>query len=313
MVSRVARRSRGVKIKDVEIKMTESTNSTEQPVNAMTVDVEDYFQVSAFDPFVERSTWDNYAGRVEESTDRILSIFDQHNVRGTFFTLGWVAEKYPSLVRRIVEGGHEMASHGWDHMMVTKLSREEFTLDVKRAKQKLEDTTGVEVTGYRAPSYSFTKKNDWAHTALAEAGYRYSSSVAPINHDLYGIPDAPRFVHSRANGAVVEMPITTMRVLGHNIPCGGGGWFRLYPYLLSQWAIKRVHRKDKERAIFYFHPWEIDPKQPRIDGLNMRTRFRHYQNLARMEPRVEQLLQDFEWGTMAEVFAAELALQQQAA
>jgi len=290
------------------IGMTDSTNFTQHPTNAMTVDVEDYFQVSAFDPYVDRSTWGDYAGRVEASTDRILALFDQYNVRGTFFTLGWVAQKYPSLVRRIVEGGHELASHGWDHIMVTRLTREQFAADIKKAKLTLEDTTGSAVSGYRAPSYSFTKKNDWAHTVLAEEGYRYSSSVAPIKHDLYGIPDAPRFAHKRADGAVVELPITTTRVLGRNIPCGGGGWFRLYPYQLSHWAIKRVRQKDRERAIFYFHPWEFDPEQPRIDGLNLRTRFRHYQNLARMEPRVEQLLRDFEWGTMADVFAAELAV-----
>jgi len=287
--------------------MTDSTNLIQHPINAMTVDVEDYFQVSAFDPYVNRSAWDDYAGRVEASTDRILALFDQHNVQGTFFTLGWIAKKYPSLVRRIVESGHELASHGWGHVMVTRLSRDEFAQDIKKAKQTLEDTTGAEVAGYRAPSYSFTKKNDWAHTVLAEQGYRYSSSVAPIKHDLYGIPDAPRFAHSRADGAVIELPITTTRLLGRNLPCGGGGWFRLYPYQLSQWAIKRVHKNDKERAIFYFHPWEIDTEQPRIDGLNLRTRFRHYQNLARMEPRVEQLLTDFEWGTMAEVFSAELS------
>lgn len=286
--------------------MTGSANFHQQPLNAMTVDVEDYFQVSAFDPFVDRSTWGDYESRVEASTDRILALFEQYGVQGTFFTLGWVAEKYPALVRRIVEGGHELACHGWDHIMVTRLSRDEFAHDIKRAKEILEDTTGAAVRGYRAPSYSFTKQNDWAHSVLAEQGYRYSSSVAPIKHDLYGIPDAPRFSHPRADGAVIELPITTTEVLGRNIPCGGGGWFRLYPYQLSQWAIKRVHQKDRERAIFYFHPWEIDPEQPRIEGLNFRTRFRHYQNLARMEPRVERLLQDFNWGTMAEVFAEEL-------
>lgn len=287
--------------------MTNSAHMKHQLTNAMTVDVEDYYQVSAFDPFVPRSTWSEYEGRVEANTDRILELFESYNVSGTFFTLGWVAEKYPALVRRIVDGGHELASHGWDHLMVTKLSRDEFAADIRRAKHVLEDTTGAQVTGYRAPSYSFTKKNDWAHTVLAEQGYRYSSSVAPIKHDLYGIPDAPRFAHPRAEGAVIELPITTARVLGRNVPCGGGGWFRLYPYQLSQWAIKRVHKKDQERAIFYFHPWEIDPEQPRISGLSARARFRHYQNLALMEPRVEQLLKDFDWGTMADVFATELA------
>lgn len=286
--------------------MTNSTNFNPQPKNAMTVDVEDYFQVSAFDAYVDRSKWENYESRVEANTDRILAMFDQYNVRGTFFTLGWVAEKYPAVVRRIVEGGHELASHGWDHIMVTRLSREEFGQDIKRAKRTLEDVTGAQVSGYRAPSYSFTKKNDWAHTVLAEQGYSYSSSVAPIQHDLYGIPDAPRFAHPRADGAVMELPITTTRLLGRNMPCGGGGWFRLYPYQVSRWAINRVRKNDHERSIFYFHPWEIDPQQPRVDGLSLRTRFRHYQNLARMEPKIERLLKDFEWGTMVDVFAEEL-------
>jgi len=276
-------------------------------LNAMTVDVEDYFQVSAFDPYVSRSSWDEYETRVEANTDRILSLFEQHDVHATFFTLGWVAEKFPQLVRRIVDSGHELASHGWGHIMVTRLTREQFSDDIRKAKQTLEDTTGSAVAGYRAPSYSFTTKNAWAHPVLAEQGYRYSSSVAPIKHDLYGIPDAPRFAHSAADGAVIELPITTTCVAGRNIPCGGGGWFRLYPYKLSHWAISRVHSKDREKAIFYFHPWEIDPEQPRIDGLNFKTRFRHYQNLARMEGRVERLLKDFRWATMAEAFAEELA------
>ncbi len=293
--------------------MTKITSPGQHPANAMTVDVEDYFQVSAFDSYVDRSTWGDYEGRVEGNTDRILELFENYNTRATFFTLGWVAEKYPAMVRRIVDAGHELASHGWDHIMVTRLSREEFGQDVRRAKQMLEDVGGVAVSGYRAPSYSFTKKNDWAHTVLAEQGYRYSSSVAPIKHDLYGIPSAPRFAHLCANGAVVELPITTTRLLGRNLPCGGGGWFRLYPYPVSHWAINRVRSKDRERSIFYFHPWEIDPQQPRIKGLGLRTRFRHYQNLSRMESRLEQLLNDFEWGTMAEVFAPELAEMRNAA
>jgi len=290
-----------------ETQILNAADTSEQPLNAMTVDVEDYFQVSAFDSYVSRSSWNDYEKRVEANTDRILALFDKHQVSGTFFTLGWVAEKFPELVRRIVDSGHELASHGWDHVMVTRFTRDQFAEDIRKAKQTLEDTTGAAVAGYRAPSYSFTTKNAWAHPVLAEEGYRYSSSVAPIKHDLYGIPDAPRFVHSAAEGAVVELPITTTRVAGRNIPCGGGGWFRLYPYKLSHWAISRVHKQDKERAIFYFHPWEIDPEQPRIDGLNLKTRFRHYQNLSRMEGRVEQLLKDFRWTTMADAFAEELA------
>ncbi len=296
--------------------MTDSTNSTSVSsasqihCNAMTVDVEDYYQVSAFVPYVERSAWDNHESRVVANTDRILALFEQYNVKGTFFTLGWVAERHPDLIRRIVDGGHELASHGWDHIMVTKLSREEFSEDIRRSKQMLEDAGGVEIQGYRAPSYSFTKKNEWAHTVLAEQGYRYSSSVAPIKHDLYGIPDAKRFANPQADGQIIELPITTTQIAGRNLPCGGGGWFRLYPYALSRWAINRVHKQDNERAIFYFHPWEIDPQQPRIEGLDLRTRFRHYQNLSQMEGRVERLLRDFKWGTMEAVFASELTGKQ---
>jgi len=283
--------------------MTQRNTSIE---NAMTVDVEDYFQVSAFDPYISRDNWKNFAGRVESNTDRILELFAQHDVTATFFTLGWVAQHYPSLVRRIVEQGHDLASHGWDHRRVTTLSRGEFSTDVSKSKATLEDVSGVEVIGYRAPSYSFTTDTEWAHDVLLERGYRYSSSIAPIKHDLYGIPDAPRFSHPRANDKIMELPITTTRVLARNYPCGGGGWFRLYPYHLSRWAIERVNVQDKEAAIFYFHPWEIDPEQPKIGGLNLATRFRHYQNLGQMEGKLVRLLQDFTWRSIPEVFSEEL-------
>jgi len=277
----------------------QSNNS--KPLNAMTVDVEEYFQVSAFDRYVSRDDWGNYPSRVEQSTDRILEMFDKYQVHGTFFTLGWVAEKFPELVKRIVDSGHELASHGWDHVMVTRFDEQQFFDDVSKAKRVLEDIGGVEVVGYRAPSYSFTDNNRWAHGVLADAGYRYSSSVAPIKHDLYGMPDAPRFRHLVANNRVTEFPITTTKLAGRNLPCGGGGWFRLYPYLLSRWAIKRVHA-EQQSAIFYFHPWEIDPGQPKIKGISSKAYFRHYQNLSRMEGKLAELLNDFEWGTMAEVF-----------
>lgn len=274
-------------------------------INAMTVDVEDFFQVSAFEPYISRENWQNYAGRVEANTDRILEMFAEHDVRCTFFTLGWVAEHYPALVKRIVDQGHDLASHGWDHKRVTTLTRREFGEDIRRAKTVLEDVSGTSVVGYRAPSYSFTLKNDWAHSVLSEEGYHYSSSIAPIKHDLYGIPDAPRFAHRCANDSVLELPITTTRIMQRNYPCGGGGWFRLYPYMVSKWAINRVNQQDREPAIFYFHPWEIDPGQPRVDGVNLRTRFRHYQNLRHMEPKVNRLLADFKWGTIPEVYASE--------
>ena len=276
--------------------------------NAMTVDVEDFFQVSALEPYISRENWQNYAGRVEANTDRILEMFSQHQVRATFFTLGWVAEQYPALVKRIVEQGHDLASHGWDHKRVTTLTRQEFGEDIRRARERLEDVSATRVTGYRAPSYSFTVKNDWAHDVLAEEGYQYSSSIAPIKHDLYGIPDAPRFAHRCANNEILELPITTTRILKKNYPCGGGGWFRLYPYGISKWAINRVNLKDNEPAIFYFHPWEIDPDQPRIEGTDLRTRFRHYQNLATMEPKLQRLLADFEWCTIPDVYADEFKL-----
>ncbi len=273
----------------------------------MTVDVEDYFQVSAFESYVSRENWKNFAGRVEENTDRILELFDQHDVKATFFTLGWVAENYPELVKRIVSAGHDLASHGWDHKRVTNLSEKEFAEDLKKSKASLEQVSGTEVTGYRAPSYSFTRENAWSHHVLLEAGYHYSSSIAPIKHDLYGIPDAPRFAHRYVDERILELPITTTRIFSKNYPCGGGGWFRLYPYAVSKWAIDRVNRNDQEPAIFYFHPWEIDPGQPRINNLDAKTKFRHYQNLGQMERKLIRLLGDYTWRTIPEVYSAEMA------
>jgi len=263
-------------------------------------------EVSAFDPYISRDNWKNFAGRVEANTDKILQLFDQHDVIATFFTLGWVAEQYPTLVRRIVDQGHDLASHGWDHRRVTTLTPSEFADDVGKSKAVLEEVSGAEVTGYRAPSYSFTTATQWTYSHLRDQGYRYSSSIAPIHHDLYGIPDAPRFSHTSADNKVIELPITTTRFLNKNYPCGGGGWFRLYPYNLSRWAIDRVNECDNEPAIFYFHPWEIDPEQPRIHGLNRTTRFRHYQNLSRMESKLTRLMEDYTWRSIPEVFSAEL-------
>jgi len=274
--------------------------------NAMTVDVEDFFQVSALEPYIPRNSWQNYTSRVEAKTDRILELFEQYDAKATFFTLGWVAAHYPDLIKRIVRQGHDLASHGWDHKRVTELNRKEFSEDVKKSKRILEDVSGTEINGYRAPSYSFTKENDWAHDVLLEQGYLYSSSVAPIQHDLYGIPNAPRFSFECANNNILELPITTTRLAGKNIPCGGGGWFRLYPYPISTWAINRVNTKDKNAAIFYFHPWEIDPQQPRIKGISVKTRFRHYQNLEKMEHKIVRLLKDFSWSSIPDVFATDL-------
>lgn len=279
--------------------------------NAMTVDVEDYFQVSAFEAYVSRANWKYFSSRVESNTDRILQLFADSGVQATFFTLGWVAEHYPGLVKRIVLAGHDLASHGYEHQRVTNLTKCEFANDLTTSKAVLEDVGGVEISGYRAPSYSFTSENLWAHEVLFETGYRYSSSIVPIKHDLYGIPDAPRFAHQYVNGCVLELPITTISILGRKISCGGGGWFRLYPYRFSKWAINQVNHNDNQSAIFYFHPWEIDPKQPRIKNLDARTKFRHYQNLSRMEGKINRLLRDFRWRSVPEVFAKEIESVQQ--
>ncbi|MEE9320252.1 MAG: XrtA system polysaccharide deacetylase [Granulosicoccus sp.] len=279
-----------------------TTAAPESLVNAMTIDVEDYFQVSAFENSISRDNWLAFEQRVEASTDRILSMLDEHSTKGTFFTLAWVAERYPELIRRIVDNGHELASHGCNHTRVTELSPESFCADVRRSKRVLEDIGGQQVKGYRAPTYSINKANDWAHDILADEGYLYSSSIAPIKHDLYGIPDAPRFAHRRGDSGLLEIPVSTVRLGGKNYPCAGGGWFRLYPYELSAWAMRRVNRKDAQSCVFYFHPWEIDAAQPRMSGLCAKTRLRHYLNLAKMQPRVEKLLKNFVWGRMDDIY-----------
>ncbi len=269
--------------------------------NALTIDVEDYFQVSAFAPYIRRGDWDSRECRVERNVYRILELLDEGHAKATFFTLGWIAERYPQLVREIVARGHELASHGYGHERATDLDEAAFMLDVRRAKEILEDLGGVEVQGYRAPSFSIGTGNLWAFGTLARAGYRYSSSIYPIRHDHYGMPDSPRFAY-RVNEQLVEIPVTTLRLGRRNLPSSGGGYFRLLPYALSRWMLQQVNRADGEPAIFYFHPWEIDAQQPRIDGIDMKTRFRHYVNISRMERRLQQLLADFRWGRMDDVF-----------
>ncbi|MCB1785238.1 MAG: DUF3473 domain-containing protein [Gammaproteobacteria bacterium] len=267
----------------------------------MTVDVEDYFQVSAFERYIDRDSWDRQECRVERNVDRILALFDRHDAKATFFTLGWIAERYPAMVRRIVAQGHELASHGWSHVRVTQQDPEQFREDVIRTKSLLEDLSGKPVIGYRAASYSIGAANLWALGVLRDTGHKYSSSIYPIKHDLYGMPDAPRFVFRPVDDEFLEFPVTTVRVANRNLPCGGGGWFRLVPYAGMRWAMRRVNMVDGQPAIFYFHPWEIDPDQPRQSGLDAKTQFRHYLNLERMEARLERLLQDFAWGRMDEV------------
>jgi len=279
--------------------------ASDAPVNAMSVDVEDWFQVSAFERTIDRSRWDSLDCRVERNVERILALFAEADVKATFFTLGWVAERYPAVVRAIVQGGHELASHGYSHVRATEQNEREFREDVTRTKRILEDLGGVAVNGYRATSYSIGRRNLWALDELQHAGYTYSSSIYPIRHDLYGMPEAPRFAFRIRPDAILEIPITTVDIGPKRIPCGGGGFFRLFPYALSRWALARVNRNERQPGVFYFHPWEIDPRQPRVADAPLRSRFRHYLALERMEPRLRRLLRDFRWSRMDRVFALE--------
>ena len=273
--------------------------------NALTIDVEDYFQVSAFAPHINRSDWNGLECRVEKNVNTILEMLSKHGVKATFFTLGWIAERYPEMVREIVRNGHELASHGYGHERANTQTELAFFTDVQLAKMVLEDLSGIEVKGYRAPSFSIGSVNLWAFESLASAGYQYSSSVYPIKHDHYGMPESPRFAYEACPG-VMEIPMTTCRVLNRNLPSGGGGYFRFFPYAFSQWMIRHVNAHEGESSVFYFHPWEIDLDQPRVEGLSRKTRFRHYVNIERMKNRLNQLLIDFKWDRMDKVFANRL-------
>ncbi len=277
------------------------------PVNAMTVDVEDYFQVQAFAGVIDRASWDAIPCRVEANMDRILQQFDQAGVAATFFTLGWVADRYPGIVRRIVAAGHELASHGYGHARADGQTPDEFREDVRRARGVLQDLGGVPVVGYRAPTFSIGPRNPWAFGVLAEEGHAYSSSVFPVRHDLYGAPDAPRFPHRPAAGPLLEIPMTTVRLGGRNLPCAGGGYFRLTPYPLFRALLRRFNRVDAAPGVFYFHPWEIDPGQPCVAAAPRLSRFRHRVNLSAMQGRLDRLLRDFAWDRMDRVFADALA------
>jgi polysaccharide deacetylase family protein (PEP-CTERM system associated) len=277
------------------------------PRNALTVDVEDWFQVQAFAHTIARSDWDGLERRVEANTDRILRRFAEAGVHATFFTLGWVAQRHPTLVRRIVAEGHELASHGFWHRLVHEQTPQDFGRDIGDARKLLEDTGGVPVIGYRAPTFSINKRNPWAFDVLTEQGYRYSSSIYPIRHDLYGMPDAPRFPYRPGAGPLVEIPMTTLRLAGRNIPCAGGGYFRLLPYAAFRAALRRFNRAEAQPGMFYTHPWEIDPGQPRVTTAPALARFRHYLNLGRTEARLGRLLRDFAWGRVDQVFADKLA------
>ena len=276
-------------------------NASAALTNALTIDVEDYFQVSAFAPHISRLEWNSRECRVERNVTRILDMLSKRQVKATFFTLGWIAERYPQLIRQIAAQGHEVASHGYGHERASDQTEDAFFADIQLAKVILEDLSGTEVKGYRAPSFSIGKGNLWAFDCLEKAGYRYSSSIYPIQHDHYGMPDSPRFAHQiRPN--LMEIPVTTLRVLNRNFPSSGGGYFRLLPYTLSRWMLGRVNQHDAQAGIFYFHPWEIDVEQPRVAGISRKTKFRHYVNISRMENRLEQLLGDFNWGRMDEIF-----------
>jgi len=278
------------------------------PVNGLSVDVEDWFQVGAFEQVIDRATWDTCELRVETNCEVILAMFAEAGVRATFFTLGWVAQRCPGLIRRIAAAGHEVASHGWDHARVFTLDRAQFAEDLARARGVLEDLSGSAVIGYRAPSFSIDARTPWAHEVLAEAGYRYSSSVAPIVHDHYGWREAPRFAWRPVAGAdLVEIPVTTVEWAGRRMAAGGGGFFRLLPYALSRAALRRVNQHDRRPVLTYFHPWEIDPGQPRVHAAPLRSRLRHYSRQRAMAGKLRRLLDDFAWDRMDRL--AELAGQ----
>jgi polysaccharide deacetylase family protein (PEP-CTERM system associated) len=270
--------------------------------NAFTVDVEEHFQVAALKDAIEVDSWSKQESRVVRNTTRLLEILDQHGVKGTFFVLGWVAQRDPGLIRRIVAGGHELACHGFSHQLIYEQDKKVFRDETQRAKRILEDAGGVAVNGYRAASYSITRKSMWALDIIAEAGFRYDSSIVPVRHDLYGIQGAGVFPYTmrlRDQRALTEFPPSTISLAGQRLPIGGGGYFRLFPYWFSRWGMRSVNAQDQPFS-FYVHPWEIDPQQPRVET-NWKSRFRHYNNLDKCEPRLHRLLKDFNFTTMQNV------------
>ena len=280
-----------------------------EPINGLSVDVEDWFQVGAFEGVIAREAWDGLDCRVEANCERVLALFDGAGVKATFFVLGWIAERHPNTIRALVGQGHEVASHGWDHQRVFKLDPQTFAEDLQRTRAVLEDVTGQPVRGYRAPSFSIDARNPWAHEVLAEAGYRYSSSVAPVAHDHYGWRDAPRFAFKPLPWSdLIEIPVTTAEFAGRRLAAGGGGFFRVLPYGFSRWAIRQVNRREGRPAVFYFHPWEIDPGQPRVGNAPLKSRLRHYSKLDGMADKLRQLVHEFPWGRMDVLARREAAL-----
>jgi polysaccharide deacetylase family protein (PEP-CTERM system associated) len=282
-----------------------ASRAAQAPAGALTVDVEDYFQVEAFKGVIDRNRWESMPVRVEENTQRLLDLFAEAGVSGTFFVLGWVAERFPGLARRIAEAGHEVASHGYAHQLAHLQTPDVFRDDVRRARKLLEDASGQPVRGYRAPTFSLRKENWWAYDVLAEEGYDYSSSLYPVSHDLYGMPDAPTVPFRPTASRLVEIPLSTTRLFRRNIPCSGGGYFRLMPYAWSRWCINRVSGESGSAYVFYCHPWEFDLGQPRIKA-GFKSSFRHYTNIGRMHGRVSRMLKEFNWDRMDRVFSHEL-------
>lgn len=278
-------------------------------LNAMSVDIEDWFQVGAFETVIDRSDWDKLDHRVEQNSDAVLALFADAGIKATFFTLGWVAERHPQLMQRISSAGHEVASHGYDHARVFSMTADEFRADLDRSRKILQDTSGQAVTGYRAPSFSIDQRTPWAHDILAEEGYRYSSSVAPIRHDHYGWAGSPRFAWKPLPDVdFVELPVTTVEVGSRTLAAGGGGFFRLLPYGLYKWAINKMHREDGRGAIFYFHPWEIDADQPRVHNAPLKSKLRHYPRLGAMETKLARALREYQWGRVDELAELEMEL-----
>jgi polysaccharide deacetylase family protein (PEP-CTERM system associated) len=274
----------------------------DSPIHAMTCDVEDYFQVSAFSGLVNRQDWEKFECRIPRNMDRILELFAENDVRATFFTLGWVAQTYPEVIRRVADAGHEIASHGMEHIRVWQQDERTFLEDAGSAKKILEDFSGTPVVGYRAASWSMDERTPWAHDVLEQAGYKYSSSIYPIKHDHFGVPDAPTVPYFAGDGELLEIPASVSEVGGRNLPAAGGGYFRLYPLAFSKWLIDRIQSSGTRPYVFYFHPWEMDPDQPRVAGATAKSRFRHYLNLKRFEPRLASLLQSYRWGRMDEIY-----------
>lgn len=274
--------------------------------NALTIDIEDYYHVSAFEKVVRREDWEHYESRVEQNTERVLAMLDEMHVKATFFILGWVAEQYPHLVRRIVSAQHEVACHGYTHRRIYTLTPEEFRHEIRQAKRLIEDAGGAPVMGYRAPSYSVTAQSLWALEILLEEGFKYDSSIFPIRHDLYGIPGHERFAHRlgpQGLRSLVELPLSTVRVCGVNIPVAGGGYLRILPYAITHFGIRYLNHYERQPAIVYFHPWEIDAAQPRLQA-SWKSRVRHYTNLRRMEAKLRRLLASFAFAPIREVYAA---------